>query len=334
MSYHFGIVGCGRIAHRHAEQVEKHGVLAAACDIVPEKAAFFADRYKASPFFAIQDMLAKASIDIVIICSPNGLHAEHAIDCLSAHKHVLCEKPMCIRSTDATAMIRTADDSGRKLFVVKQNRYNPPVVFIRQLLMENKLGSIHSFQLNCFWNRDAEYYKTDWKGTLRLDGGTLFTQFSHFIDLLYWFLGDIKMVSGIRTNARHQDIIEFEDCGSVILQMKNGAIGTLNYTINSFEKNMEGSITLFGETGTVTIGGQYLNELKYFAVQGMQPPVFPSSRPANEYGTYTGSMSNHDLVYENMLKKLNDDSHDFVEAKEAAKTVEIIEKIYAASREV
>ena len=165
---------------------------------------------------------------------------------------------------DCGEMIKEAEKANKRLFVVKQNRYNPPVQAIKEALDENRLGKILSVQLNCFWNRNMEYYtQSDWKGTIKLDGGTLFTQFSHFIDLLYWMFGDVKKVEAITRNLNHDKIIEFEDTGVVIIEFYNGIIGTINYTVNSYSKNMEGSLTIFGENGTVKIGGQYLNELEY-----------------------------------------------------------------------
>jgi predicted dehydrogenase len=198
-------------------------------------------------------------------------------------------------------------------------------------MAENKLGKIFNFQMNCFWNRPASYYQSSWKGTKKLDGGILFTQFSHFIDLLYWLLGDVSAVKGQRNNFLHKDCIEFEDTGVAILEMNNGGIGTINYTINSEKKNMEGSLTVFGEKGTVKIGGQYLNELEYFSVQEEPYPDLPPGKAANQYGFYEGSMSNHDKVYEHMVKAIDDPSHDFISSQETLKTIEIIEKIYKAS---
>lgn len=323
----FAIIGCGRIAQRHAEQISRLGILAAVCDIIPEKAIELATRYKAKAYLSIEAMLsAETALAVVSICTPNGLHALHAIKALEAGCHVLCEKPLCINVADGKKMIDAAEKAGKKLLVVKQNRYNPPVAFLKELIRSGKLGKIFSFQMNCFWNRPTEYY-TGWKGSKELDGGTLFTQFSHFIDLLYWFLGDVEVVKNINKNFAHPSI-EFEDTGVVLFEMTSGAIGSLNYTVNSFNKNMEGSITVFAEHGTVKVGGQYLNELEYCEVAGVESPQLPKGNPANGYGFYQGSMSNHDKVYENLIAALQNDAHEFASAEEGLKTVEIIERIY------
>jgi predicted dehydrogenase len=330
--YKFGIIGCGQIATRHAEQIMKKGKLIAICDIVKDKADQFSKKYDANPYYHIDELLEQEKeIDIMAVCTPNGLHAAHSINSLKAGKHVLCEKPMAINSVDARKMIETEKQTGKKLFVVKQNRFNPPVVFVKQLVNERKLGSIFNFQVNCFWNRPVSYYKNSWKGTREMDGGILFTQFSHFIDLLFWLLGDVSEVCGIRKNFLHKGCIEFEDTGVAYLEMSNGAVGTINYTINSTDKNMEGSLTLFGEKGTVKIGGQYLNELEYFAVRGESEPNLQSGRPANQYGFYEGSMSNHDKVYEHLIRALDDPLYVFINSEETLKSIEIIEKIYNSS---
>jgi UDP-N-acetyl-2-amino-2-deoxyglucuronate dehydrogenase len=326
----FAIIGCGRIAKRHAEQVVKHGVLAAVCDIIPQKADEMAALYQARPYYSIEALLAhEPGLNVVSICTPNGLHATNAIQALEAGINVLCEKPLCTNSVDGDKMIAAAANASKKLFVVKQNRYNPPVAFLKELINNGTLGKIYSFQINCFWNRPDGYY-TDWKGKKDLDGGTLFTQFSHFIDLLYWLLGDVATVQTKAKNFAHATI-EFEDTGMVLFEMKSGAIGSLNYTVNSFNKNMEGSFTVFAEKGTIKIGGQYLNELEYFNVAGITAPELPKGNPANGYGFYQGSMSNHDKVYENLVLALQNPAHEFASAAEGLKTVEIIERIYAPS---
>ena len=331
MKLSFAIIGCGRIASRHAEQIKKVGILTAVCDIVYENAFEFAQAYDANLYLSIEELLEKEpGIDIVSICTPNGLHAHHSILSLKAGKHVLCEKPLCINSIDAKHMLRAAQDADRQLFIVKQNRYNPPVEAVKALLKEDKLGKIFSFQINCFWNRPHQYYDNTWKGTNKLDGGTLYTQFSHFIDLLCWFLGDIKMVNAITKNYEHPTI-EIEDCGIVLIETAGGAIGTLNYTVNSFSKNMEGSFTLFGERGTVKIGGQYLNELEYQCIDGEAIQHLAAGNTSNSYGFYQGSMSNHDKVYENLVQAIINPQHEFAGALDGMKTVEVIEKIYASA---
>lgn len=330
----FAIVGCGRIARRHAEHIKSVGILQAVCDIDSDRAKQFGEEFGCESFESIDSMLeaAKEEIDVVSICSPNGLHAYHSIASLRAGCHVLCEKPMALSVQDCGEMINAAEKANRRLFIVKQNRFNPPVVALKNLIEEGRLGRILSVQLNCFWNRNVEYYANSWKGTLELDGGTLFTQFSHFIDLLYWLVGDVKEACAFAGNLNHKDIIEFEDTGVIALRFFNGSLGTINYTVNSFEQNMEGSLTVFGENGTVKIGGQYLNELEYQCIGGYKIENLPPGNPPNSYGKYFGSMSNHGLVYKNVIDVLLDGGVIATNGFEGLKTVEIIDKIYTSAK--
>lgn len=330
----FGIIGCGRIAQRHAEHIAKTGKLVAVCDIVKDKACELAKQYSAAAYETPEELFKNhPEMQVVAVCSPNGLHAEHSIKALKAGFHVLCEKPMALNVQDCGEMINAAEKANRRLFIVKQNRFNPPVAAVKKLIEEGKLGKIYSVQLNCFWNRNEAYYKNSWKGTLALDGGTLYTQFSHFIDLLYWLIGDVKTVHAFGGNFHHENIIEFEDAGVICLKFYSGVIGTINYTVNSFEKNMEGSLTIFGEKGTIKIGGQYLNELEYQKIDGYEIKDLPPGNPANNYGQYQGSMSNHDKVYANLSEVLTGAGIIATNGFEGLKTVEIIDKIYTAMQQ-
>lgn len=327
----FALIGCGRIANRHAEHINNQAQLVAVCDIDKGKADKLAGEYNTRAYYDINELLkAEKEIDVVSICTPNGLHAQHSIQALKAGFHVLCEKPLATNVHDCGEMIKTAERYNRRLFAIKQNRFNPPVAAVKQAIDEGKLGKIFSIQLSCFWNRNPEYYENSWKGTADLDGGTLYTQFSHFIDLLYWLIGDVKTARAFMGNYDHQGIIDFEDTGAVILEFYNGAIGTVNYTVNSYGKNMEGSLTIFGEKGTVKIGGQYLNEMEYQNIEGYKIENLPEGNKANNYGAYQGSMSNHDHVYANLIDVLSNNGTISTSAFEGLKTVEIIDKIYSS----
>lgn len=327
----FGIIGCGRIAQRHAEHINntKGCELVATCDIIIQKAEELAQNYQADFYDNVTEFLGRTDIDVVSICSPNGLHAQHSISSLLAGKHVLCEKPMAISVYDCGEMIKTAEKTNRRLFVIKQNRYNPPVAAVKKLIENNQLGKLSNVQLSCFWNRNENYYANSWKGTKELDGGTLYTQFSHFVDLLYYLIGDVQEVKAFGGNFQHQGMIEFEDTGVVILKFYNGAVGTINYTVNSYQKNMEGSLTIFGDKGTIKIGGQYLNELEYQKIEGLEITNLEKGNNANNYGEYQGSMSNHDKIYENIVQVLRNGASVTTNMFEGLKTVEIIEKIYS-----
>lgn len=328
----FALIGCGRIGQRHASHINSIGVLQAVCDINMDKASILAKEYGAQKFNSLDDLLDECiDIDVVSICTPNGLHAEHTIKSLKAGMHVLCEKPMALSVHDCGEMIKAAENANRRLFIVKQNRFNPPVEAVKKAIDDGRLGKILSIQLSCFWNRNNEYYQ-EWKGTKKLDGGTLFTQFSHFVDLLYWMFGDIKSAMGYLSNSHHKGIIEFEDSGVFTVEFYSGTLGTINYTVNSFDKNMEGSLTIFGEKGTVKIGGQYLNELEYQNIDGYEIKNLPPGNPPNNYGQYLGSMSNHEKVYKNLVEVLTNSGIIATNGFEGLKTVEIIDKMYSVAK--
>ncbi|MBI1342652.1 MAG: gfo/Idh/MocA family oxidoreductase [Terrimonas sp.] len=333
MNLNFAIVGCGYIAMRHAENIIRHGKLVAVCDIVPEKAKVIAQKYQARPFFSFDEMLEQEpSIGIVVVCTPNGLHAEHSIKALQKGKHVICEKPMCISFPAALSMRDTAHFFRRHLFIVKQNRYNPPVRLLKDLLDQGRLGAIVSVQINGFWNRGKAYFRNSWKGTAELDGGILYTQFSHFIDLLIWLFGDIRKIKAFKKNLILGSDIETEDNIVVIAELENQALCSLHFSISSYQQNMEGSITVIGEKGTIKIGGQYLNTLEYIRVEGEEIMMPEASSPANDYGFYQGSMSNHDKVYNNIMAILEGGKGAHANAEDGLKTVEVIERIYHACR--
>lgn len=337
MPVKFGIVGCGHIAKRHAEHIiaQPEAELTACHDINLDKGRAFAEKLSI-PFYAdLQEMLLQDNIDIINVCTPNGSHFEISIKAMEAGKHTLVEKPMALSTKDGEEMIKASLLNNKQLFVVKQNRYNPPIVTLKRLLQENKLGQVYYVLVNCFWNRNKEYYlRSDWKGSKNLDGGTLFTQFSHFVDIFYYLFGDVdlKSMNGITANVNHQDLIEFEDTGSFTFRFKSGALGSFNYTTSAFNKNMEGSITLFAENATVKIGGQYLNTLEYQEAKDFVIENLPSPKPANDYGFYQGSMSNHDLVISNVVNTLMGREKMMTNAMEGLKVVEIIENMYASAK--
>ncbi len=330
----FSIIGCGRIAQRHAEHIQNIGELISVCDIKTDRAKKLAKKYSCDFYSNIEDLLSnQPGADVISICTPNGLHSDHTIKSLRAGKDVLCEKPMALTVSECENMISEAANAHKRLFIVKQNRYNPPVLELKRVITDKRLGKIFNVQLNCFWNRNIAYYQeSNWKGTMNMDGGILYTQFSHFIDLLLWLIGDIKRVQVIRKNFLHQGNIDFEDTGVISFEFTSGAIGTINYTINSHNKNMEGSLTVFGESGTVKIGGQYLNVIEYQNIENYQMKSETVINKANEYGSYQGSMSNHDKVYQNILNVIEGKENIATNAIEGMKVVKTIENIYAQSK--
>lgn len=335
MELQFAIVGCGQIAPRHAAQAVRHGKLVAVCDIVPGKAKSLAETYQARPYTSFDEMLEKETgVNVVVICTPNGLHAEHGIKSLQQGRHVICEKPMCLSSPAGWSMRDTAHFFRKELFVVKQNRFNPPVERVKKWLEEGRLGKIVSIQVNGFWNRGPAYYQHSWKGSLDMDGGILFTQFSHFIDLLIWYFGEIREVRAFRKNQLLEGIIQTEDNIVCAGEMENGALFTLHFSVNSHGQNREGSLTIIGEKGMVKIGGQYLNTLEYVSGEGLDGKLDDTGKPPNDYGTYQGSMSNHDRVYDQVVARLNGNNALYTGAEDGLRTVAAIEKIYRSCHQI
>ncbi len=328
----FAVVGCGHIGKRHAEMIVRNPAaeLVALCDVLPpEKVGV--EKYGVPCFSSLEEMLvAGIPIDVVNICTPNGLHATMALQVLEAGYHVVIEKPMALNQTDAESVLLAAERKKRLVFCVMQNRYSPPSVWIKDLVESGKLGKIYMVQVNCFWNRDERYYQPgNWHGTKDLDGGTLFTQFSHFVDLMYWLFGDISNIRARFADFNHQDLTGFEDTGLVTFDFNRGGMGCFNYSTAVWDKNMESSITIVAENGSVKIGGQYMNEVEYCHVKDYRLPVLAETNPGNDYGAYKGSAQNHHLVIENVVNVLNGkEICATTNAFEGYKVVDIIRKIY------
>lgn len=327
----FAVVGLGHIGKRHIEMINRNenAEIVAVCDIKStSECQFYND--EVSYFPNIEELLnSDLDIDVVNICTPNGFHAEQAIKTLESNKNVVIEKPMGLTVESCERIINTSLKVNKQVFCVMQNRYSPPSEWIKKVIEERILGEIFMVQLNCYWNRDVRYYKKDgWKGKSDLDGGTLFTQFSHFIDIMYWLFGDIDNIEGKFKDFSHQNLTDFEDSGVISFDFKKGGLGSINYSTSIFDQNLESSITIIGSKGSVKLGGQYMNEVDVCNIPDYEMPILRESNPANDYGHYKGSASNHNYVIDNVVKTLNGESSPSTTALDGLKVVEIIEKIY------
>lgn len=334
MKPRFAIIGCGRIAERHIVQATRTGVVSAVCDIIPEKASTWSAALSCPAFHSLEDLLSTSeTFDWAVICTPNGWHARQSIACLEAGKNVLVEKPMCLAESDAQRMKAAAEKSGKSLVVVKQNRFNPPVLWLRNSIKEGAFGQLLGFQMNALWHRPTAYFQeSDWRGSLSMDGGALYTQFSHFIDLLIWLFGMPDTYGGTCANLHHPTI-ETEDNGIIWMNMENGLSGSFHYSLNTYRENFEGSLTVWGTDGQCKIGGQYLNKLIYAETRKDGTCIPPlTTAPSNDYGTYKGSMSNHDKVYDELLLKQAGKPHQLPAMDESIQTVALIENIYSIIR--
>lgn len=327
----FAIVGCGHIGKRHAEMVVRNdeAELVALVDIASPEALNIG--HFNVPFFnTVEEMLeAVPEVEVVNICTPNGLHASQSILALNARKHVVCEKPMGLTKANCEEVIFKALQVSRHVICVMQNRYSPPSVWLKDIIENKRLGKIYMVDINCYWNRDDRYYsKSNWKGSQKLDGGTLFTQFSHFIDIMYWLFGDIENIAGRFADFNHDGITDFEDSGIVNFDFVNGGVGSLNYSTSVWNQNLESSMTIIGEKGSVKVGGQYMNNVEYCHVQDYEMPELPEASPANDYGAYKGSAANHHFIIQNVIDTIKNRNVATTNALEGLKVVDIIERIY------
>lgn len=327
----FVIIGSGHIGKRHAEMIRRNpeAQLVAMCDI-KSKAELNLENLEVPFFNSVDDLLSSGvEFDVVNICTPNGLHAEHTLRALENKKHVVIEKPMGLTVADCEKIIFKALQVSRQVFCVMQNRYSPPSVWIKDVVEKGILGEVYMVQLNCYWNRDDRYYTgKNWKGSADLDGGTLFTQFSHFIDIMYWLFGDITNIQGKFGDFNHSKLTAFEDSGFVSFDFVNGGMGSINYSTSVWDKNLESSITIIAEKGCIKIGGQYMNEVEYCHIQNYTMPELPPASPANDYGHYKGSAANHHFIIENVIDTLKGRTMATTNALEGLKVVDIIERIY------
>ena len=332
----FAVVGAGHIGKRHAEMIcrEAEGELAAMVD-VRSKEECNAENFNVPFFNTIEELLSSnLEFDVVNICTPNGLHANQSLAALEAKKHVVCEKPMGLSKDNCEKVIFKSLQMSKSVFCVMQNRYSPPSQWIKSVVNEGILGDIYMVQLNCYWNRDDRYYKKGgWKGTPDLDGGTLFTQFSHFIDIMYWLFGDIDNIQGRFADFNHKESTTFEDSGFVSFDFINGGMGCINYSTAVADQNLESSLTIIGSNGSVKIGGQYMNEVEVCNIKDYEMPILAESNPANDYGPYKGSAANHNYVIQNVINTLKGRTTATTNALEGLKVVEIIERIYKIRNE-
>lgn len=324
------LVGCGRIAKRHAELLG-HGaiaqaVLAAVCDTDPDRAQVYSDRFRV-PFYTDMDaMMQREAIDAVAILTPSGLHAEHVLRLAPYGKHLIVEKPMALTLEDADAMIAACDRHGCKLFVVKQNRFNVPVVKLRQALEAKRFGKLVMGTVRVRWCRRQDYYDQDaWRGTWSMDGGVLTNQASHHIDLLQWMMGDVESVMAMSRTALVD--IETEDTAVAILRFRNGALGAIEATTATRPQDLEGSLSILGETGAVEIGGFAVNQIKTWNFADPLPEDHEvlekySVNPPNVYGY------GHQAYYEHVVHSIQNNTQQLVDGLEGRRSLELINAIY------
>ena len=326
----FALVGCGRIAKRHSELLGLKQIegarLAAVCDVDVSKAVKISEQYSVPYFLDMHDMMTSAEVDVVVVLTESGNHAKHVVALAKYGKHIIVEKPMALTLDDADAMIRACDKAGGKLFVVKQNRFNVPVVKLREALDQGRFGKLVLGTVRVRWCRDQAYYDQDkWRGTWAFDGGVLTNQASHHVDLLEWMLGEVESVYAKGTTALAN--IEAEDTAVVTLKFRNGALGVIEATTAVRPKDLEGSISVLGEGGSVEIGGFAVNKMKTWNFVNPLPDDETvmerySVNPPNVYGF------GHQAYYEHVVDCIQNNKQHLVDGLEGRKSLELINAIY------
>lgn len=327
----FAIVGCGSIGKRHIAvlDADPDAEIVAICDIDEVKCREQSGLYHGLKYYtSYEQMLNEVKCDVINVVTPHQQHAEMSIQALQKGFHVLVEKPMALTSEDCHRMNTVATETGKKLWVVKQNRFNIPIRLAKEAIEKNRLGKIFIVKCDVLWNRYQGYYDdSSWRGVKANEGGSLYTQASHFIDLLVWWFGD--MISAQTTIETQNHKIETEDTGLSIVKFNNNALGSIIWTTCVYSKNYEGSITIIGEKGTIKIGGQYLNKIEYWDVEGYPLPegIDFSDKP-NAYGKYQGTSSNHDKVIAAIISQLKGRAYETVDGFEGIRSIQAIELMY------
>ena len=328
----FAIVGCGRISKNHFGSIEKHKdnlELVTICDVNSEVLKQHEDQYTVKGYRKLEDMLKEVRLDLVVLCTPSGVHADQAVMIAKHGVHVMTEKPMATRWQDGLRMVKACDEAGVRLFVVKQNRRNSTLQLLKRAVEEKRFGKIHMVHLNVFWTRPQEYYdQAEWRGTWEFDGGAFMNQASHYVDLFDWLIGPIDKVQAMMSTTRD---IEVEDTGVLNVRWRNGALGSMSVTMLTYPKNLEGSITILGEKGTVRVGGVAVNDIQHWE--------FDESRDYDEqikeanYQTTSVYGFGHPLYYKNVIDVLHGEAEPETDGREGLKSLELLIAAYFSARD-
>jgi UDP-N-acetyl-2-amino-2-deoxyglucuronate dehydrogenase len=327
-----GVVGCGRISKNHFASIETHSdhmELAAVCDTDAGTLAAHRARYSVPAYADMEAMLEKEQLDLVALCTPSGIHPEQAILAAKAGVHVMTEKPMATRWQDGVRMVKACDEARVRLFVVKQNRRNTTLQLLKRAVKEKRFGRIHMVHLNVFWSRPQEYYDSArWRGTWEFDGGAFMNQASHYVDLLDWLIGPIDRVQAMMSTTRD---IEVEDTGVLNVRWRNGALGSMSVTMLTYPKNLEGSITILGERGTVRVGGVAVNDIQVWEFDESRD--YDADIQSANYETTSVYGFGHPLYYKNVVDVLRGEAESETDGREGLKSLEVLIAAYLSARD-
>jgi UDP-N-acetyl-2-amino-2-deoxyglucuronate dehydrogenase len=326
------VVGCGRISKNHFGSIEKHGdaiELAAICDVDPVVLNNFQKQYQVPAYLHLEDMLKNEQLDLVALCTPSGLHPDQTVMAARYGVHVMTEKPMATRWNDGVRMVRACDEAGVSLFVVKQNRRNTTLQLLKRAIEEKRFGKIHMVHLNVFWTRPQSYYdQAKWRGTWEFDGGAFMNQASHYVDLLDWLIGPVEKVQAMVSTTRD---IEVEDTGVLNVRWRNGALGSMSVTMLTYPKNLEGSITILGEKGTVRIGGVAVNDIQLWQFE--EPREYDEQIKAANYETTSVYGFGHPIYYKNVIDVMRGQAEPETDGREGLKSLEVLIAVYLSARD-
>jgi len=326
------IVGCGRISKNHFGSIEKHAEsieLAAVCDIDPGVLARHAEQYGVPGYQYLEEMLKTEQLDMVVLCTPSGKHPDQAVLAAKYKVHVMTEKPMATRWQDGVRMVRACDEANVRMFVVKQNRRNTTLQLLKRAITEKRFGKIHMVHLNVFWTRPQDYYdQAKWRGTWEFDGGAFMNQASHYVDLLDWLIGPVDKVQAMMSTTRD---IEVEDTGVMNLRWRNGALGSMSVTMLTYPKNMEGSITILGEKGTVRVGGVAVNDIQHWEFD--EPRDYDEHIQSANYETTSVYGFGHPLYYKNVIDVMRGEAEAETDGREGLKSLELLIAAYLSARD-
>ncbi|MCC2972442.1 Gfo/Idh/MocA family protein [Massilia sp. IC2-476] len=329
----FALVGCGRIAKNHMNAMREHHdrcELVGVCDVDPRALEAAAGATGARAWRSLDRMLEECEADAFVLCTPSGLHPQQAIQVARAGRHVVTEKPMATRWEDGKAMVAAADAAGVRLFVVKQNRRNGTLQLLKSAVEKKRFGRIYMVNLNVFWTRPDEYYNSaTWRGTWEFDGGAFMNQASHYVDLIDWIVGPVESLQAYTATLARD--IEVEDTGVISLRWRNGALGSMNVTMLTYPRNMEGSITILGEHGTARIGGVAVNEVQQWEFAAPDPDD-ERIRDAS-YQTTSVYGFGHPLYYDNVIKVLRGEAEPETDGREGLKSLEVLVAAYRSARD-
>lgn len=329
----FALVGCGRIAQNHFAAIKQHGdraELVGVCDVDPKALAEAVKTTGAKPYANLTEMLSNCDADVFVLTTPSGLHPNQAIEIATAGRSVVTEKPMATRWEDGKRMVAACDQAGVRLFVVKQNRRNATLQLLKNAIEKKRFGKIYMVNLNVFWTRPQSYYdQGKWRGKWEYDGGAFMNQASHYVDLVDWMIGPLESLHAYTATLERD--IEAEDTGVISLRWRNGALGSMNVTMLTYPKNLEGSITILGEKGTVRIGGMAVNEVQHWEFADTDPDDEKVKEASYETTSVYGF--GHPLYYDNVIKVMRGEAEPETDGREGLKSLEVIIATYLSARE-